>query len=451
MRRILSFLSAFTKAPAKRSILTAALLLAIAVGALLAHRAGLPPFAPPAATREARTPAPAAFQALPDTAFAVRETIVKDVPQFEEALGSPLEELLKRVDHAVLESLLLSGLEPGHLRIQDMTPSTDFPQTERDGRHFQRVMVQAETPPESFFRILDSELRRLDDEARLEQQNATAWLVRLRGAPTHELLFLPPAATPEPLPPGEGVLVVVMDDLGLDARFARELAALSTPVSFSVLPWLPHTEEVAAIAREHGRELLLHQPMEPMDASVSPGPGALFVGMPTQRIKRLVRENLQKVPGAQGLNNHMGSRITQDATAMDAVLDVASEQGLFVIDSLTHPKSKLASRARERGVPVLRRDVFLDVVRATESILYQLRKAESIARNKGAALAIGHPYPETLRALRRWSMEREFADHGVPVVSASALVRARQNELARNAQNERNSPTAPLARNSISR
>lgn len=404
-------------------------------------------------------------------AHLLRKKVSKDVLQFEEALGSPVEEKAKMVDYAILEGLILSGLDPGLLRIDDVGPAPQpaplpaaagkgQPQSAASGGaglHFQRIVVRSEAPPPQFLDFLAKELRQLDCQASLEQVNATTWGVSLMQRPTHELLFQAPSLHPEPRPtlqppaPAARGLVIVMDDLGLERRFARELAALPEPVSFSVLPWLPHTEEVAAIAREHGKELLLHQPMEPLDSTISPGAGALFAGAPQSRVRQLVRENLTRLPGAVGLNNHMGSRFTQDPAGVDAVLDVAAENGVFVLDSVTHPGSVLAKRALQRGVPVLRRDIFLDVVKDTGAILYQLRKAERIAGRRGQAVAIGHPYPETLEALRIWSREREARAERVPVVTAQALALATSGMLAGKSKEEQGGDEQPLAQNVKSR
>jgi len=394
----------------------------------------------------------------------IRQKVSRDVVQFEEALGSPLEEKARMVDHAILEGLILAGLDPSLLRIEDVGPA---PQPGPPGGaelHFQRIVVRMETPPPAFLEFLVEELARLHCQARLEQLDGATWAVSLMQRPTHEIVFRadagppagPEAAEPDLGPGGrdaEHGLVIVMDDLGQDLRFARELAVLPVKVSFSVLPRLERAAEVAAIAAEHGRELLLHQPMEPMDGATSPGPGALFVGTPPSRVRQLVRENLARVPGAVGLNNHMGSRFTQDAAGVDAVLQVAADQGIFVIDSVTHPGSVLAERARALGVPVLKRDVFLDVVRDTGAILYQLRKAERMAGTRGDAVAIGHPHPETLEALRIWSSEREARGSAVPVVTARTLVGSAAASLA--SQTSRPGPrstgNAPLAQNGNSR
>ncbi len=370
----------------------------------------------------------------------MRRKIGRKRPQFEESLGTPLEERIKQVDNAILESLVLSGMKLGQMRVEKVSPSSMESGAQSHSYHFQRIVLQTDVPPHFFVHSLQSALARLDTQggaAQMEQVNATAWRVNVMERPTHELLFVPFQEKEEEFsPPAEvGLLVIVMDDLGLDLNFARKLAALPITVSFSVLPRLPHTLDVARLALANKRELLLHQPMEPVDKSISPGPGALFVHMNSAKMRQVVQENLRRVKGARGLNNHMGSRFTQDKAGVEAVLDVAQQNNLFVIDSLTHPGSVFFKQARLRGVPVLSRDFFLDVVKQPEAIYFQLRKAEQLAVQQGKALAIGHPYPETLEALTRWSGER---GNKVRLTTAEALLRS-------------SSDSRPLAQKSISR
>ena len=351
----------------------------------------------------------------------LRRRVRHEEQPYEEALGSPLEQGIKQVDHAILKGLVRTGLQPGQLRVQELTTAPAPQGVEAQDYHYQRMVVRRETPPEPFIRALREELDQTGGEVRIERMDAETWRISVLGHPTHELLFLPPEMQEQaPLAVAEGGrLVIVMDDLGLDLGYARALALLPVPVTFSVLPRLPQTRGVAALAREYGCELLLHQPMEPVDLSKHPGAGALFVGVGTERLRRLLLENLAQVPGAVGLNNHMGSRFTQDSQGVREVVRVAAEQGLFVLDSRTHERSLLARAAEQAGVPTLRRDVFLDVVRETAAIEFQLRKAEQLARQQGQAVAIGHPHPETLQALRRWSVGRE---PGVLVTTAGALL-----------------------------
>lgn len=222
-------------------------------------------------------------------------------------------------------------------------------------------------------------------------------------------------------PPIRPVLAIIIDDLGDSPLFARKLVSLRLSLTFSVIPHTRRTRDVLAIAQEAGLEVILHQPMEPVSyPQHDPGEGALFVSMDAGQIQQILQENFALVPGAAGMNNHMGSLFTQDRARMELVLEEVKRRGLFVVDSLTHPRSRVVQAAASAGVPCLVRDVFLDNVQTERAVLRQLRKAEAVARRKGRAIAIGHPKAATLKALRAWSRTR---DKTILLLPVSGLLR----------------------------
>jgi uncharacterized protein len=226
-----------------------------------------------------------------------------------------------------------------------------------------------------------------------------------------------PAATVEAEPefhavPGDAGkgprMVVVIDDMGDHPVLAKNLMELPFPVTLAILPNRPRTRSIEALAVEHGIEIILHQPMQPGSyPRVNPGPGAVFTDMDAARVKSIVAENLSQVPHVVGVNNHMGSAFTSDAAGMEAVMPVLKSKGLFFLDSVTSAVSAAPEAARKAGVPYYRRAVFLDNVRNVRAILGQLKTAERHALKSGRAIAIGHPYGETLEALRTWAKERD--------------------------------------------
>jgi polysaccharide deacetylase 2 family uncharacterized protein YibQ len=216
-------------------------------------------------------------------------------------------------------------------------------------------------------------------------------------------------------------MAVIIDDLGENLHQAEMLASLSFPVTFAILPHSSQTREVARLAAERGRDVLLHQPMEPRDYPfrADPGPGALFVGMVDEEIKAILAENLAQMPLAIGMNNHMGSRFTADASGMAIVLQELKSRGLFFLDSLTTNDSVALAQARRVGLFHLQRHIFLDNIQDVQAILFQLRKAERLSLSSGEVVAIGHPHPETLEALKIWEKER---DQRIQLVSVSDLL-----------------------------
>jgi polysaccharide deacetylase 2 family uncharacterized protein YibQ len=230
-----------------------------------------------------------------------------------------------------------------------------------------------------------------------------------------------PAAVP--IRPVEGGrLALVIDDAGYDLDELQPFLELPMPLAIAVLPNLPHSVEAARRVRSAGKELLLHLPMEP-EGGQDPGPGALLTGQSAGQIERLLAAALESVPGAVGVNNHMGSKATADAVLMADLLDALQRRGLFFVDSRTTPHTVGDSEAARRGVPYLARRVFLDVVDG--GIEKSLQDAVEAAARQGSAVAIGHVQTAGLAAILRRaadSMERS----GVRPSTLSALIEAQE-------------------------
>ena len=207
----------------------------------------------------------------------------------------------------------------------------------------------------------------------------------------------PPRRRAPNLPAGQ--LALVIDDLGRSLDDVTELDRLDVPLSYSVLPYEVMTREVVARLARERREILCHLPMEPANAH-DPGPGALRQAMDLDSLAAATTRALARVPGAVGANNHMGSELTTDRAAMGAVLDVLQRHGLFFLDSRTSAGSVGFSLARSLGLPAAERDVFLDDDGDPAAIRAQVGRWLARSRERGAAVAIGHPRPTTLEVLR---------------------------------------------------
>jgi polysaccharide deacetylase 2 family uncharacterized protein YibQ len=177
---------------------------------------------------------------------------------------------------------------------------------------------------------------------------------------------------------------------------------LGVPLTFSILPQLWASNDLAHEIYERGHEVMLHQPMEPCDAGIDPGPGALYVGDRANRIARVMTKNFSDVPFAVGVNNHMGSRFTARREEMNRVLRVIRERRLFFIDSLTTRHSEGYQAAQRLQVGAACRNRFLDVRQDHDAILRQLLTLRNRAHRYGRAIGIGHPFPQTARAIARF-------------------------------------------------
>lgn len=216
-------------------------------------------------------------------------------------------------------------------------------------------------------------------------------------------------------------VAIIIDDLGYDSALAFSFLKLNLELSFSILPSAPFTDIIVREANNKGREIILHQPMEPKDyPSVDPGPGALFLSMNQRDIRQILDKNLREIRGAKGVNNHMGSSFTKSREKMLLVLQEFKNRGLFYVDSRTTRGTVGFEQAKRIGLPAAERTLFLDNNQDPKAIRVQIELLLEIARDFGSAIGIGHPYNETLEILEKYQnrLKEEF-----DVVPVSELVR----------------------------
>ena len=224
---------------------------------------------------------------------------------------------------------------------------------------------------------------------------------------THAIhLLAPPAAvTPAPNAPallkGAPLLAIIIDDLGHDLPPLHEILQLHYPLTLSVIPNLPDSAEAANEAHAHGDEVLLHLPMQAIEADAKTEPVELRVGMNSYQVDKILSAMLETVPHAAGVNNHQGSRATADPALMNELMAALQRRGLFFVDSRTTKETVAFDTAEKRGVRAAFRNAqFLDDTPTAAAILAQLNRAESDARRKGWAVTIGHPHATTIAVLR---------------------------------------------------
>jgi hypothetical protein len=237
----------------------------------------------------------------------------------------------------------------------------------------------------------------------------------------------PPAAQPSrapsgsvPAQPSAPRLAIIIDDCGQWLDTEHGFIALGVPLTMSVLPHLRYTAQIAHDAAAAGKGVMLHLPMEP-HSGADPGPGRITTAMDDAAITAQVRDDLDAVPLAAGVNNHEGSAATEDARVMRDVAAVLAERHVFFVDSRTSAATVAERAAVAAGVPTARRNVFLDDVADVDATEQQLRHAAELAKTNGSAIAIGHPRPTTLTAVR--ALLPELQRDGITLVLAGDLVR----------------------------
>ncbi|WP_282942299.1 divergent polysaccharide deacetylase family protein [Paenibacillus sp. RC67] len=186
-------------------------------------------------------------------------------------------------------------------------------------------------------------------------------------------------------------IAIVIDDLGNEMSGTEEIIHMPIPLTVAVMPFLPSTKGDAERAHQVGHDVIVHLPMEPLKANNEAlGPGVITTRMSEDEIRKRVREAIDDVPHAVGINNHMGSKATADRRVMNIVLQVCKEKGLFFLDSKTNYWSVVADVGKQVGVPVLENKLFLDDRSSKSHITKQMKAIRDFLKHQDQCIAIGH-------------------------------------------------------------
>jgi polysaccharide deacetylase 2 family uncharacterized protein YibQ len=239
----------------------------------------------------------------------------------------------------------------------------------------------------------------------------------------------PREVVPPPRP--EGLVAIIIDDMGNSLEDLEEICGFRQPITISVLPLSPYAEESARVAHENGLEVMLHLPGESLNHQEGNDStaGLIRSGMSREDIRDIVEESIARVPYIQGVNNHMGSKITQEEAVMRPILEILKRRDLFFLDSRTTADSIAFDLARKMGLRSAYRNVFLDTSVGVEFSKKKLIELLHLSQKKGRAIGIGHPFPETLQALRESLPLLSGSD--VKLVFVSEIIRHEGNNTVR--------------------
>jgi polysaccharide deacetylase 2 family uncharacterized protein YibQ len=222
-------------------------------------------------------------------------------------------------------------------------------------------------------------------------------------------------------------IAIIIDDLGYGLAAGERALRLPGPVGYAILPVTPRGKALAEKAHASGKEVLLHLPLQSASAMETDEPGSLLLDMTRRQFASTFAEDFDSVPHAIGINSHRGSLLTRHPGHMAWLMEEIQLRGnLFFVDSYTTPASVALKLAHEAGIPAVRRDVFLDPDHAPGTLEREFRRLKKLARQRGFAVGIGHPYAETLAMLE--SELPKLAGEGIELVSISRYI-ALQNEL----------------------
>jgi polysaccharide deacetylase 2 family uncharacterized protein YibQ len=219
-------------------------------------------------------------------------------------------------------------------------------------------------------------------------------------------------------------VAIIIDDVGYDRKTAEGFLALGVPLTFSVLPEGTFNKRIVDKALKNHVEIMLHQPMEPIDyPSVNPGPAALLSTMNPDELIAQLNANLDSLPQVKGVNNHMGSKLTASSEQMRQVFTILKKRDLFFVDSRTSADTLCRPSAALLRLPFAERDVFIDHVQTAAFIRQQLKRLIERAQQQGYAIGIAHPHPVTLEVLKEMLPELKSA---VSLTVASEVVAFQQ-------------------------
>lgn len=216
-------------------------------------------------------------------------------------------------------------------------------------------------------------------------------------------------------------IVIIIDDVGLNRTMSNKVIDIDAPLTLAFLPYAPKLPEITQRAQAQGHELIIHMPMEPLNGALDTGPIALRANMTKDQVIAELDQAFESFDGYIGINNHMGSRITQDSAILNVVMDELAQRNLAFIDSKTIANSIAAEVAVAHGLKYAERDVFLDHEDNVGFVRKSLKKLEKVARAQGSAIAIGHPKAATIQGLREWLPT--LKDKGIEIVPVSRVLK----------------------------
>ncbi|MDX1491633.1 MAG: divergent polysaccharide deacetylase family protein [Pseudohongiellaceae bacterium] len=230
---------------------------------------------------------------------------------------------------------------------------------------------------------------------------------------------------PDMLDPNKHYISIIIDDIGNNGALGRRAVNLPGEVTYAVLPHTPFGAQLAEAAHLAHKEIMLHAPMS-NQAQLPLGPGALTAELSKEAFIEVLNNAIDAIPYLQGINNHMGSALTEQELPMQWVMEVLNERKLYFVDSRTTAASVAANVAKAHEIPNITRNVFLDNETTHESIDKEFKRMVKQAQEYGSSVGIGHPYKETLEYLEVAIPELE--QQGVELIFASKMIQLRADK-----------------------
>lgn len=227
-------------------------------------------------------------------------------------------------------------------------------------------------------------------------------------------------AKPFEAPAGTPRVAVVVADLGLmPAATEAAIAKLPAGVTLAFSPYGFDVPAAMQRARQAGHEVMMTLPMEHRGFPAhDPGPLGLNTLLPVN--DNIIRLNtvMTKGVGYVGLLGRGGQSFTAKADLMKPVLEAVSRAGLLYVQPSAGVQ--LASYGQV-GTPTAVVDLDLDEKPYRNAIEARLKALETLARERGSAVAVIDPTPLAFDAVSKWLAEVQT--RGIALAPVSAVVR----------------------------
>ncbi len=296
-----------------------------------------------------------------------------------------------------------------------------------EGLAWKQFSIKVRVLPSLSFSLIERDFRRsltaLGKTASIQSIKHSESLhleVKVLDRITHRLTFvssLPPTLKTVLRPK----IAIVIDDLGGEDKISQELLRWDLPITFSILPFAPHSKALAREAHQKGKEVILHLPMEPHGyPQIQPGEGVLLGTMNEANLLRQLSKDIEAVPHLKGVSNHMGSRLMEDPEKLKMIFLELKRRGLFFLDSRTTPQTTGLDVAQSVGLRAIERSHFLDHSPDEQEIRRELERLIQFSLSTGKAVGIGHPHPSTIKCLKE--MVPKMKEKGIEIVPLSAML-----------------------------
>ncbi len=211
-------------------------------------------------------------------------------------------------------------------------------------------------------------------------------------------------------------IVIIMDDIcsKLQAHMLKEIPLKITPSIFPSTCDHPDTPKIAKLFRS----FMVHTPMQAYHYS-SPEIDTLNTDDSIKVIEKRIKKIKDDFPNLSAINNHTGSMFTSDEKSMKNLFSILKKYDINFVDSRTSAQTKAAQTAKEYGMNIYERNIFLDNIDDVDEILKKIKESIDYAKAHRLAIAICHPRENTFKAL----IEAKNLFKGVEVVYIDELYR----------------------------